>query len=164
MGPKTSKWTTDPQGPKTQKCATDPKWVQIWGCILHPQLFEFWARGNCPSTDQTCPVTTTLFRQCSISLNGVNITPASDLYPYRSYLETFLTYGSNAANSRLTNAYWYMDEGDILAGDPTSDSIKNKGFFKGWERQKQSKLSYTVVYTPTSATSRNFCCRESACR
>ena len=32
-----------------------------------------------------------LFSQCSISLNGVNITPASELYPYRSYLKTLLT-------------------------------------------------------------------------
>jgi len=28
------------------------------------------------------------YSQCSISLNGVNITPASELYPYRSYLES----------------------------------------------------------------------------
>ena len=71
-----------------------------------------------------------LFSQCSISLNGVNITPASELFPYRSYLESLLTYGSDAANSHLTNAYWYLDEGDVLAGDPTSTSIKNKGFVK----------------------------------
>jgi hypothetical protein len=82
-----------------------------------------------------------LFSQCSISLNGVSITPASELYPYRSYLETLLTYGSDASNSHLTNAYWYLDEGDVLAGDPTSDSIKNKGFVKRWERQKQSKVT-----------------------
>jgi len=80
-----------------------------------------------------------LFSQCSISLNGVNITPASELYPYRSYLETLLTYGSDASNSHLTNAYWYLDEGDVLAGDPTSADIKNKGFVKRWERQKQRK-------------------------
>ena len=70
----------------------------------------------------------------------MNITPASELDPYRSYLETLLTYGSDASNSNLTNAYWYPDEGDVLAGDPTSDSIKNKGFVKRWERQKQSKI------------------------
>jgi len=81
-----------------------------------------------------------LFSQCSISLNGVNITPASELYPYRSYLETLLTYGSDASNSHLTNAYWYLDEGDVLAEDPTSANIKNKGFVKRWERQKQSKV------------------------
>jgi len=33
-----------------------------------------------------------------------------------------------------------LDEGDVLALDPTSDSIKNKGFVKRWERQKQSKV------------------------
>jgi len=71
-----------------------------------------------------------LFSQCNMSLNGVNITPASELYPYRSYLESLLTYGSDAANLHLTNAYWYLDEGDVLAGDPTSTSIKNKGFVK----------------------------------
>jgi len=81
-----------------------------------------------------------LFSQCSISLNGVNITPASELYSYRSFLETLLTYGSDASNSHLTNAYWYLDEGDDLAGDPTSADIKNKGFVKRWERQKQSKV------------------------
>jgi len=80
-----------------------------------------------------------LFSQCSISFNGVNITQTSELYPYRSYLETLLTYGSDASNSHLTNAYWYLDEGEVLAGDPTSADIKNKGFVKRWERQKQSK-------------------------
>ena len=106
-----------------------------------------------------------LFSQCSISLNGVNITPASELYPYRSYLETFLTYGSDASNSHLTNAYWYLDEGDVLAGDPTSDIFKNEGHAKRWNLQKQSKVTeFTVVYTQTSATSRNFSFRASTCR
>ena len=81
-----------------------------------------------------------LFSQCNMSLNGVNITPASELYPFRSYLEYVLTYGSDAANSHLTNVFWYLDEGEVLAGDPTSTSIKNKGFVKRWERQKQSKV------------------------
>jgi len=66
--------------------------------------------------------------------------PASELYPYCSYLESLLTYGSDAANSHLTNAYWYLDEGDVLAGDPTSTSIKNKDFVKRWEQQKQSRV------------------------
>jgi len=81
-----------------------------------------------------------LFSQCSIALNGVNITPVSELYPYRSYMEKLLTYCPDAANSQLTNAFWYINEGDVLAGDPTSTSIKNKGFVKRWERQKDSKL------------------------
>ena len=82
-----------------------------------------------------------MYSQCSTSLNGVNITPASEMYPYRSYLESLLTYGSDAANSHLTNAYWYLDEGDVVAGVPTSTSIKNKGFVKRWERQNQSNVT-----------------------
>jgi hypothetical protein len=80
-----------------------------------------------------------LFNPCSISLNVVNITPASELYPFRLYLEALLTYGSDAANSHLTNTYWYLDEGDVLAGDPTANSVKNKGFFKRWEPQNRAK-------------------------
>jgi hypothetical protein len=69
------------------------------------------------------------------------MTPVSEVYPYRAYLETLLTYGSYAANSRLTNAYWYLDEGgDVLPGDPKS-GINNKGFVKRWERKKESKVT-----------------------
>ena len=46
-----------------------------------------------------------LFSQCSITLNGVTITQASEIYHYSSYLETLLTYGSDAAASRLTNSF-----------------------------------------------------------
>jgi len=82
-----------------------------------------------------------LFSECSVSLNGVNITPASELYPYRAYLESLMTYGSDAAISHLTTAYWYLDEGDVLAGDPTSDIFKNEGHAKRWNLQKQSKVT-----------------------
>jgi len=70
----------------------------------------------------------------------VNITIASELYPYRSYLETLLTYCPDAASSHLTNAFWCIDGGDVLAGDPTSTSIKNKGFARRWERHKENKI------------------------
>jgi len=36
-----------------------------------------------------------LFIQCSVALNGVIITKATELYNYRSYFETILTYGSD---------------------------------------------------------------------
>jgi hypothetical protein len=89
---------------------------------------------NLDATDFTAGTNNSLhslFSQSSASLNGVNITPASELYPYRSYMEDLLTYGSDAANSHLTNAYWYLDEGgNVLPGDPTYADIKNKGFVK----------------------------------
>jgi len=56
-------------------------------------------------------------------------------------MEKLLTYCPDAANSHLTKAFWYIDGGDVLDGDPTSTSIKNKGFVKRWERQKESKIT-----------------------
>jgi len=55
-----------------------------------------------------------------ISLNGVTITQATELYQYRAYLEDFLTYGSDAAALHLTNAFCYLDDGERLSCDPTA--------------------------------------------
>ena len=80
-----------------------------------------------------------LFSQCNIALNGTTITPAMDLYNYRSYFETILSYGSDAAASHLTNAFWYLDDGDLLPCDPTTADANNKEFIARWNRMKQSK-------------------------
>ena len=80
-----------------------------------------------------------LFSQCSIALNDVTITQAAELCNYRSFFETILTYGSDAATSHLTNAFWYLDDGDLLPCDPTATDAKNKGFITRWDRIKQSK-------------------------
>jgi len=80
-----------------------------------------------------------LFSQCSISLNGVTITQATELYKYRSYFETLLTYGSDAATTHLTNAFCYLDDGDLLPCDPTAADAKNKVFSTRWKKIKQSK-------------------------
>jgi len=42
-----------------------------------------------------------LFSQCSISFNGTKMTQATEVYNYRAYLETLLTYGNDAADSYL---------------------------------------------------------------
>ena len=80
-----------------------------------------------------------LFSQCSVTLNGVSVTQANELYQYRSYLETLLTYGSDASASHLTNSFWYLDKGDLLPCDPTAADAKNAGFITRWNRIKQSK-------------------------
>ena len=69
-----------------------------------------------------------LFSQCSLTLNGTTITQTTDLYQYRSYLETLLTYGSDAANSHLTNGFWYLNNDDLLPCDPTKAESRNTGF------------------------------------
>jgi hypothetical protein len=79
----------------------------------------------------------TLFSQCTIAPNGVNITQSGDLYNYRAYLETLLSYGSDAAISHLTNSYWYKDMGDMLPCDPTKAESTNTGFIDRWNKQKE---------------------------
>jgi len=80
-----------------------------------------------------------LFSQCSIALNGVTITQATELYNYHSFFETILTYDSDAATSHLRNAFWYLDDCDLLPCDPTAADAKNKGFITRWDRIKQRK-------------------------
>jgi len=58
-----------------------------------------------------------LFSQCTISLNGNQITQVTELYPDREYIETLSTYGNDAANSHLTMPFWLFDEGNMLGGD-----------------------------------------------
>jgi len=74
-----------------------------------------------------------------MALNGVTITQATELYIYRSYFETLLTDGSDAANTHQTNAFWDLDDGDILLCDPTAADAKNKLFITRWKKIKQSK-------------------------
>jgi len=69
----------------------------------------------------------------------VTITHATELYNYLSYFETLLTYGSDGAATHLTNAFWYIDDGDLLPCDHTAADAKHKGFITRWNKIKQSK-------------------------
>jgi len=62
-------------------------------------------KADLPETDYTAVVNNllhSLFSQCTIYLNGTQITQATELYPYRAYIESHSTYGNDAANSQLT--------------------------------------------------------------
>jgi hypothetical protein len=86
-----------------------------------------------------------LFSQCNISLNEVSVTPASELYNYRSYIETLLTYGSDAAQTHLTNAYWYMDDGDLVPCDDTTLTKVSSRVVTGRSRAKKFKWSAEFI-------------------
>jgi hypothetical protein len=60
-----------------------------------------------------------LFSQVDISLNGTLITSSTGTYPYRSYIESLLSYGPAAKQSQLTAALFYKDTaGKMDVGDP----------------------------------------------
>ena len=72
-----------------------------------------------------------LFSQCNVTLNGLTITQASEHYHYRSYLETLMTYGTDTAATHLSNAYWYLETGDMQPSDPSAETLAattNQGF------------------------------------
>jgi len=50
-----------------------------------------------------------------------------------------LTYGSDATATHLTNAFCYLDDGDLLPCDPTAADTKNKVFITRWNWIGQSK-------------------------
>ena len=69
-----------------------------------------------------------LFSQIDVKLNGKLITPSVNTYPYRAYLETLLSYGSDAKESQLTSELWYEDEGTVDATNPHDENLDNTGF------------------------------------
>ena len=78
-----------------------------------------------------------LFSQCYATLIGVTLTQASEHYHYRTYFETLMTYGTEAAATHLSNVNRYIDTGDM---QPSGFSAKNliasayRGFITRWHR------------------------------
>lgn len=50
-----------------------------------------------------------LFCQVDVSLNGTRVSSSTHNYPYRAYLETALSFGSDAKQSQLATELWYKD-------------------------------------------------------
>lgn len=83
-------------------------------------------------TDSIAPINLwlhSLFSQIDIKLNGTLVTPSINTYPYRSYLETLLSYGEGAKQGQLTMQGWHQDtsgEFDNITLQPENN--KNEGF------------------------------------
>jgi len=82
-----------------------------------------------------------LFSQIDISLNGTQITPATNTYPYRAMIETLLSYGGDAKESQLTSAFFYKDEAGRMDAADFAAATRNDGFFK---RSKMAEKSHLV--------------------
>ena len=50
-----------------------------------------------------------LFSQMDVYLNDTLVTPSSNTYPFRAYVDTVLSYGDEAKNTQLTSQLWYKD-------------------------------------------------------
>lgn len=66
-----------------------------------------------------------LFSRIDMSIGDTQITRPTNLYPYRAYIETLLSFGQNAKFSQLTAPVWYKDTaGHMDSHDPD----RNKGY------------------------------------
>ena len=82
------------------------------------------------------------FSQCNITINGVTITQASEHYQYLSYLKIFINCGTDAAARHLSNAYWYLDTGDMQTNKHSAENLTataNRGFLTRWKRFSTSR-------------------------
>jgi len=77
-----------------------------------------------------------LFSQVDIYRNGTPITTASDMYGYRAYMETLLSYGEDAKKSQLTSSLFYKDDPqkfdvlELAGNDANSRFVKRRTFIR----------------------------------
>ncbi|XP_071089183.1 uncharacterized protein F54H12.2-like [Haliotis cracherodii] len=71
-----------------------------------------------------------LFRKVWVQVghNQLEITPSMGTYPYRTYLETLLSYGTGAKTSHLQCPGWFAnDAGKMEAFNPANADARNRG-------------------------------------
>jgi hypothetical protein len=72
-----------------------------------------------------------LFSEVDFKLNDTLISSTNNTYAYRAYLETLLSYGTDAKASQLTSALYYKDTaGQMEVADPTPVNTANQGLRK----------------------------------
>jgi len=83
-----------------------------------------------------------LFSQVDVSLNGTLVTTASDMYAYRAYIETLLSYGKDAKQSQLTCSLFYKDTAgkfDNLGLEAGDNVDPNPGYVQRNQFIRQSR-------------------------
>lgn len=82
-----------------------------------------------------------IFAQVDIYLNQKCITPPSNNYNYRAYIENMLNYGSDAKASHLTSVIWEKDTAGKMDNLDIVGTSYNAGYIR---RRNQTKKEKTV--------------------
>ena len=56
-----------------------------------------------------------LFNQVDVYLNGTLVTPSTNMYAYRAYIERLLSYGTDVKVTQLTIQLWHKDTATHMA-------------------------------------------------
>ena len=76
-----------------------------------------------------------LFCQVDVSMNGTLVTPSTNTYPYRAYIETLLSYGAEAKDTQPQCGLWRKD----TTGYMESVGADNEGLQKRREYIRKSR-------------------------
>lgn len=88
---------------------------------------------NLDATAKVAPVNLflhALFSQVDVHLRDTLISPSVNTYAYKSYLETLLSYGTDAKDTQLSAELWWADYGNMNENDPYHDALTNIGMEK----------------------------------
>jgi hypothetical protein len=85
----------------------------------------------------------TMFQNVELYLNGELIESSNNLYPYKSYLQSFLSYGNDVKSNQLALAGYYQDTSNIdtdgIRDTMAAVDCSNKGLHQRYERSKHSR-------------------------
>ena len=79
-----------------------------------------------------------LFSQVDLYLNDTLVTPSSNTYPFRSYVDTLLSYGAEAKKTQLTSQLWYKDTAGHI--DATNVDGGNTGLVERHRHIAESRV------------------------
>ena len=79
-----------------------------------------------------------LFSQVDVYLNDTLVTPSSNTYPFRAYVDTVLSYGAEAKNTQLTSQLWYTDTAGHI--DATTVDGGNTGLIERRRHTAESRI------------------------
>lgn len=88
----------------------------------------------------------TQFKSVDVFLSGTQVSPNDNLYSYRSFIETVLTYGADAKKGPLQASFFFMDENSPHIHDKTiaDENCANPGARERFTRSRYSN-SFEMV-------------------
>ena len=79
-----------------------------------------------------------LFSQVDVYLNDTLVTPSSNTYPFRSYVETLLSHRAEAKKTQFTSQLWYKDTAGHMEG--TTVKGGNRGLVERGRHLPESRV------------------------
>ena len=79
-----------------------------------------------------------LFSQVDVYLNDTLVTPSSNTYPFRAYVDTVLSYGAETKNTQLISQLWYEDTAGYM--DATTVDGGNIGLIERQSHIAESRI------------------------